>query len=291
MAFKYSISNWIYGTEALPVTFDRLQRFGYDGIELMGEPEKYNVQEIQSLIKHTGIKVLTLAGIFTTDRDLSDPEPSARSNAIHYVKSCCDFATALGTEVLIIVPSAVTRTKPHNCDPLDEDDWLRAFDEEWKLAVASVHEVGLYALKKGITIAIEPANRYEVLLVNTAEQGLQMMNEVNLPSVKLHLDTFHMNIEDADPPASIRRAGSALVNFHVADSNRQVVGEGHIDWEGHLKALRDIGYERTLTLEPLPPVADTYLAANIQRYKPFRDEYARKAIERLKLIESGLVNS
>ncbi len=288
MAFKYIISNWIYGDEDLAVTFDRLQRFGYDGIELMGEPTQYDVQEVQSLMDKTGIKVMTLAGIYTADRDLSDPDPSVRANAIQYVKSCCDFANALGAEVVIVVPSEVTRTKPHNCNPLDETDWLRAFDEEWKTAVDSVHEVGLYAQTEGVVLAIEPANRYEVLLVNTAEQGMQMMNEVNLPSVKLHLDTFHMNIEDADPPAAIRRAGSALVNFHVADSNRQVVGEGHVDWKAHLAALREIGYERTLSLEPLPPVADTYLAANIQRYKPFRDEYAQRAIQRLKQIENAL---
>jgi sugar phosphate isomerase/epimerase len=285
MAFKYIISNWVYGEEDLKVTFDRLQRFGYDGIELMGEPEKYNNAEIKTLVKKTGVKVMTLAGIYTAERDLSDPDHSIRANAVKYVKDCCDFANDLGAEVVIVVPSEVTRTKPHNCNPLDEYDWLRAFDEEWKYAVESIGEAGLYAEKKGVMLAIEPANRFEVLLVNTGEQGLKMMNEVNLSSVKLHLDTFHMNIEDANPANSIRQAGSALINFHVADSNRQAVGEGHIDWDAHVKALIDIGYIRTLSLEPLPPVADTYLAANIQRFKPLRDEYAKLSIERLKEIE------
>lgn len=288
MAFKYIISNWVYGDEDLNITFDRLQRYGYDGIELTGEPTQYDRQKVKSLVKNTGVKVLTIAGIYTAERDLSDPDLTIRTNAINYVKSCCDFANDLGAGVVIVVPSEVTRTKPHNCNPTDENDWLRAFNEEWKLAVDSVYQAGVYAQEKGIILAIEPATRYEVLLVNSGAQGLQMMNEVNLPSVKLHLDTFHMNIEDANPPESIRTAGSALFNFHVADSNRQFVGEGHIDWEAHLKALYDIGYDKTLSLEPLPPIADTYLAANIQRFKPFRDEYAQKSIERLKSIESKI---
>lgn len=290
MAFKYIISNWIYGDEDLKVTFDRLKRFGYDGVELTGEPTQYNTQEVKSLAKKTGVNVLTIAGIYTAERDLSDPDTATRINAINYVKSCCDFANDLGAEVVIVVPSEVTRTKPHNCNPLDENDWLKAFNEEWKLACDSIYQAGIYAQEKGIILAIEPAVRYEVLLVNSGEQGLQMMNEINLPSVKLHLDTFHMNTEDADPPASIREAGSALVNFHVADSNRQAVGKGHIDWEAHLKALYDIGYERTLSLEPLPPIADTYLAANIKRFKPLRDEYAQESIDKLKEIENRIRN-
>jgi len=290
MAFKYIISNWIYGDEDINITFERLQRLGYDGIELEGEIEKYDHAQLKALVKSTGIRVMTLAGIYNEKRDLSHQNKEMRMKAIQYVKDCCDFANAFEASVVIVVPSEVTRTKPRNCNPLDEKEWMKSFDEEWKLATESIFQAGLYAKQKGIILAIEPANRYETLLVNTGEQGLKMMKEISLSSVKLHLDTFHMNIEDANPAQSIREAGPDLVNFHVADSNRQAVGEGHIDWESLLQALYDIKYERTLSLEPLPPCADTYLASNIQRFKPFRDELAKKSIDRLQAIEKKICN-
>ena len=288
MAFKYIISNWIYGDEDIKVTFDRLQRFGYDGIELEGEPTRYDRAQVKALAKETGIDVLAMAGIYTEQRDLSHTDPETRKKAVQYVKDCCDFMNDLGGEVVIVVPSEVTRTKPRGVDPTDGDAYFKAFNEEWKLAVDSIHEAGLYAQEKGIMLAIEPANRYEVLLVLSGADGLKMMNEVDLPSVKLHLDTFHMHTEDVSPAQSIRDAKGALVNFHVADSNRQTPGEGHIDWVGILTALKDIGYERSLSLEPLPPCADTYLASNIATFKPFRDTNAKNAIEFLKSIEAKL---
>jgi D-psicose/D-tagatose/L-ribulose 3-epimerase len=103
--------------------------------------------------------------------------------------------------------------------------------------------------------------------------------------VKLHLDTFHMNIEEKDPAEAIRRAGELLVNVHIADSNRQAVGYGHTDFEAIMTALGEIGYERALALEPLPPVPDPYIAARLRRYEHLRDVYAEECIARLRQYE------
>lgn len=284
---KYSISNWIYGDEPLRETFQRLKKYGYDGVELMAEPRHYDVAEINALCREFGLKVLSLAGMYpwpTEDRDLANPDPEVRKRAVGYLKECVDFAVAVGAPLIIVVPAAITRTAPLG-QFKSEEEWMEAAEREWNFAVESVRSAATYAEKKGILLAIEPINRYESFLVNSAEHGLRFISEVGSEAVRLHLDTFHMNIEEKDPPGAIRKAGELLVNFHVADSNREAVGRGHIDFRAIVKALKDINYQWTLALEPLPPVPDPYIASRLKRYKPLRDIYAEECIKRLREYE------
>ncbi len=287
---KYSISNWIYGEEPLRTTFERLRRYGYDGIELKGEPQEYEPREVSQLCREFDLKVLSIAGIYpwpTEARDLANPNPRVRGRAVSYLSECVDFASAVGAPLIIVVPSAVAKTSPVG-DFESEEEWVAAAEREWDYAVESVGTAAAYAEQKGILLAVEPINRYETFLVNNVDQGLRFVSAVGSRAVKLHLDTFHMNIEEKDPADAIRKAGELLVNVHIADSNRQAVGYGHTDFGAIMKALKDIEYERALALEPLPPVPDPYIAARLRRYQHLRDIYAEECIARLRQYEKDL---
>ena len=286
---KYSISNWIYGEEPIRTTFERLKRFDYDGIELKGEPQEYEPREVNQLCREFNLEVLSIAGIYpwpTEDRDLANPNPQVRDRAVNYLRECTDFASGVGAPLIIIVPSAVAKTAPVG-DFESEDEWIAAVEREWNYAVESVRTAAAYAEQEGIILAVEPINRYETFLVNNVDQGLRFVSEVGSRAVTLHLDTFHMNIEEKDPAEAIRKAGELLVNVHIADSNRQAVGYGHTDFGAIMKALKDMGYERALALEPLPPVPDPYVAARLKRYQHLRDAYAAECIARLRQYEEG----
>jgi len=284
---KYSISNWIYGEESLRTTFERLKRYGYDGIELKGEPQEYHAEEVNQLCGEFDLEVLSIAGIYpwpTEERDLANPNPQMRKRAVSYLTECVDFASAVGAPLIIVVPSAVAKTSPVGHFE-SEEEWLAAAEREWDYAVESVKTAAAYAEQEGILLAVEPINRYETFLINNVDQALRFVSEVGSRTVKLHLDTFHMNIEEKDPAEAIRRAGELLVNVHIADSNRQAVGYGHTDFEAIMTALGEIGYERALALEPLPPVPDPYIAARLRRYEHLRDVYAEECIARLRQYE------
>jgi len=284
---RYSISNWIYGQEPLRLTFERLKRYGYDGIELKGEPQEYHPPEVDELCREFDLEILSIAGIYpwpTDARDLANPNLRVRERAVNYLKECVDFASAVGAPLVIVVPSAVAKTSPVGHFE-SEEDWGAAAEREWNYAVESVRAAAAYAEQKGILLAVEPINRYETFLVNNVDQGLRFVSEVESRAVRLHLDTFHMNIEEKDPAEAIRKAGELLVNVHIADSNRQAVGYGHTDFGAIMKALGDIGYERALALEPLPPVPDPYVAARLKRYEHLRDVYAEECIARLRRYE------
>ncbi len=284
---KYSVSNWIYGDEPLRETFERLKRYGYDGVELMGEPRLYRGAEIRGLCREFGLQVLSIAGIYpwpTEERDLANPDPEVRGRAVEYLRECVELAVDVGAPLIIVVPSAVAKTSPVGHYG-SEEEWVAAAAREWNYALESVKTAAAYAEEKGIFLAIEPINRYETFLVNNVDQGLRFVSDVGSRAVKLHLDTFHMNIEEKDPAEAIRKAGELLVNVHIADSNRQAVGYGHTDFGAIVKALKEIDYQGALALEPLPPVPDPYIAARLKRYQHLRDLYAAECIIRLRQYE------
>ncbi|HIC96308.1 TPA: sugar phosphate isomerase/epimerase [Candidatus Bipolaricaulota bacterium] len=288
MRLKYSVSNWIFGEEELESICVKLQRFGYDGIELMGEPERYSAQEVRKLCADHGLEVLSIAGIYpwpTGERDLSNPDPGVRRRAVDYLRRCCDLAAELGAPLVIVVPSAVGKTVPVG-NPQDEKAWEEAVKREWDNAVESLRDAARHAEATGVMLAVEPINRYETFLINTAAQGLQLISEIGSKMVKLHLDSFHMNIEESDPAGAIRQAKDLLVNFHVADSNRQAVGRGHLDFKGIIAALYEIDYHGALALEPLPPVPDPYMAVRFRRYRDLLDTYLEESIAQLKRYEA-----
>lgn len=287
---RYCISNWVYGDELLEVTCQRLKKFGYDGIELEGEPDKYSPSKIKKLCKEYDLAVLGIAGMYpwpTKERDLSNPNPRIRSRAVDYLKKCCDFANQVGSPLIIVVPSAVGKTEPIS-DPQTEEEWEKAVEEEWNYAVESVNKAALYAEGAGVILVIEAINRYETFLVNSAKQALQFAKQVDSPAVKVHLDSFHMNIEESSLAGAVRETGGMLFNFHVADSNREAVGRGHINFKEIMGALNKINYDKSLSLEPLLPVSNPYIATKFKKYAELRDVYARESIENLKKYEKAV---
>jgi len=288
---KYSISNWIYGDEPLEITFKRLKKYNYDGVELKGEPEFYSVDEVNELCRKYNLNVLSIAGMYpwpTQERDIASSDERVRKKAISYLRECVDFAEGVRSPLIIVVPSAVGKTSPID-NYEDEEEWLKAKEKAWENAVLAVREAAKYAELKKIFLAIEPINRYETFLINTAEDGLKFIEEVNSPAVKIHLDTFHMNIEESNPEDAIRRCGELLINLHISDSNRMAVGDGHFDFKAIMRALREINYKEALTLEPVPPVPDPYIATRIKRYEYLRDKYAEQCISNLKKLEKEVM--
>lgn len=276
---QYSVSNWIFGKEPLKDGFQRLAKFGYDGIELRGEPQLYKAGKIQNLMDRYEIKVLSICGMYPGPekdqlRDLSHPKLDTRKQAINYVKELVDFAKILAAPVVIVTPCPVGKNTP-----------LATEEKEWKWAVESIKEAGHYAGEKGILLAIEPINRYETYLINSIDEALDFINEVELDSVKIMADTFHMNLEDADFGLAIRKASRNLIHVHIADSNRQSPGQGHIDFKQIMMALKEMDYQDSLAMEPLPPLSNPYAVLSERVSGEILDQMARECIDLFRFYE------
>jgi D-psicose/D-tagatose/L-ribulose 3-epimerase len=278
---QYSISNWIYATEDLKKSLQRLAKYEYDAVELEGEPdkEKYEPKKVKKMLQQYELKVSSIAGMYLwkdeIKRDLASSDKKIREQTIIYLFKCIDYAQLMGAKLVIVVPAAVSKLAPS-----------LSKKEDWKNSVKAVQEVAKYAEKKDILLAIEPINRYETYLVNSIQDALYYACEVNSSHVKIMADTFHMNIEERDIPEAIRIAGNNLINVHLADSNRCSVGRGHINFKALIKALKEINYQYALTLEPLPPVSDPYLVLEGGVSENIFDQYAAESIMGLKYFES-----
>ncbi|UVI27593.1 sugar phosphate isomerase/epimerase family protein [Paenibacillus spongiae] len=275
--FSYSATQWIFGKEELKTSFERLRRFGYDGIELAGEPDTTDLDMVQVLMREHGLTCTSICGIYTAERDLTHQDAAIRSAAVHYVKDCIDMAAQLGAKVVIVVPTAVGRTSPYTSP-----------EKEWEFAVESLREAGAYAASKGVRIAIEALNRFETYLVNKLETANKLAEQINHPYVGIMADLFHMNIEERDHVQALQMIARHLVHVHIADNTREAAGLGQTDFTAIVRTLIEIGYNGALTMEFLPPVSNPYAAAERIEANSVFDDYTKQSISHLKEIVDSL---
>jgi len=156
--------------------------------------------------------------------------------------------------------------------------------QEWTLVVENLKQLAKYAESRTRQICIEPLNRFETDFLNTCDKGLKLIKAVGSKAVKLHLDTFHMNIEEKNQAAAIRKAGKLLGHFHACGSDRGTPGNDHIDWKPIAAALKAVGYKGDVVIESFTTDVKVIAraAAIWRRIEPTRDEIAVKGLRFLK---------
>lgn len=216
---------------------------GYDAVEVMpldaADPDP---ETLRAMAERHGLSITGLAtGYVALEQGLTftHPDPEVRRQAVRAACRCLDSARRAGAPLISI---GIIRGKLQGGT---------SREDAWPHLVNCVRECGLYAGELDLTLTIEPGNRYETDFVHTVDEGLDLLDAVNLPSVRLQLDTFHMNIEEASPADAVRRAGPHLAHVHFADSNRRAPGWGHLDFRPIAGALRDAGYAGAIGLEML----------------------------------------
>lgn len=272
---KYSYDALVYHGEPIAQSFERVARYGYDAIELVGEPANHDVAEVRALSLKHRIKVSSLCSIFFgPERDLVAAEVENREKAKKYVRDLVDFAAAIDCPMVIIRPAPFGKISPTSDDA-----------SEWAWAVEGIRQSADYGAQKNIKFCIEAWNRYETYFGNTIVQVLKLRNAVDRPNVGVMGDSFHMAIEERSVSEAYRIAGKHLFHVHFADSNRAAPGAGHTDFGPILRTLREIGYDGYIAFELLPAAADVFGTLQRGGGREFFDDYTRMAIETCKAVE------
>lgn len=277
---RFSACSWIFGPQPIGRVFDHLARSGYDGVELLAEPSQYPVAEIKQLMRETGLRVSSLTGAAgwpRADRDLANPDPASRAAAVAYFKECLHYGAELGAGCIVVCPNAVGKIRP-----------LQNFRDEWNWAVESCQALLETSAQTGVRLALEVLNRYESFMLITAAEGLEFARQVGGDAGVL-LDAYHMNIEEPDQPAAIRLAGEKLVHFHVADSNRRAVGDGHIPFPAILAALREVGYAGWVTVECSADGYDPFTPVKAGNWEERVADYTARSVQRLREMTREVV--
>ncbi|MER9614680.1 sugar phosphate isomerase/epimerase [Mesorhizobium sp. M0207] len=213
---------------------------GFDGVEIpvfSGTPDNY--RKLGELLDRIGLQRTAVSAMGDPAMNLISPDASTRKAGIDYMKSVIDCAQALGANTL--------------SGPLHST--LGVFSgsgptaAEKKRSVASQRVIGDHAGNKGVTIGLEALNRFECYLLNTMDDLSAHIDTIDRPHIKAMYDTFHANIEEADPIGAYTRNRKNIVHIHISENDRGVPGRGHVPWKETFSAIRKSGYDDWLTIE------------------------------------------
>ncbi|KAF4985959.1 hypothetical protein F66182_16875, partial [Fusarium sp. NRRL 66182] len=150
-------------------------------------------------------------------RDLTAADPQQRRDTIRYIKDVSSLSSALGGEIVTIVPALVGKLVP-TASP----------EEEWAWVIEALREIALFTSTSHphIKLGIEPLNRFETYFLNRTDQALALIDQVGADCYGIAFDPFHLALEEKDMLSAIRKCASRITDFHAADHNRLAAGDG-----------------------------------------------------------------
>jgi D-psicose/D-tagatose/L-ribulose 3-epimerase len=213
-------------------------KIGYDVIETpIFDPASVDLVRTRDLLRQNKLTPSVSLGL-TPETDISSADRAVSTAGINQLHKVVDATAFIGGKVVAgVIASAWQK---YLVPPTDAG---------YRNAVAGIREVAKEARGKGVTIAVEVVNRFESNLFNTAAQAIRFVDAVGEDNVGIHLDTFHMHIEEPDAAAAIRACGSRLRYFHVNENHRGYLDAGSIDFVPVFRALVAAKYEGVIAFE------------------------------------------
>ncbi len=242
---KFGINTFVWvspcTTAAVIELAPKVRAMGFDLLEIACEnPALLDIPAIKKTLAENQLSGI-ICGVYGPDRNISSLDPTVRENALHYGEWLIGAATALGSSV-VCGPMYSAVGKQH----LDTETTRQ---QEWALAVSGLRQLADEAAARKVRLALEPLNRFETDMINVVSQGLKLIREVERENVGLHLDTFHMHLEEKDSAAAIRLADRKIFHFHACENDRGVPGTGQVHWNEIGQALHSVGYPGPVVIE------------------------------------------
>ncbi len=280
---KYGVNLMVWttrvGREQEKLLF-RIRELGFDGVEPFLTPEEpAQIAAVKQMLDRAGLE-RTTCSVLPREAHLPSPDSEVRARAVQYLETCIERTAELGATLM--------------CGPLYAGlgvmTGVRRTTGEWKWAAEGLRKVARRARDLGVTLCIEPLNRFETYFLNTQEDAADLIQEIGEPNVRVHFDTFHANIEERDPAQALRSVATQLGHIHISENDRGIPGCGHVDWHSIFSVLKEIGYSGWLTIEsfaqPEPQLAS---AACIWRdLAPSGDQLASEGLKFIRGLASEL---
>lgn len=286
MNIKYGVSTWLwtspFATAAIETIFPKVAQMGFQAVEIAVEdPALIDAKAVKSALDRHGLQAI-VCGAFGTSRDLTNEDPAVHQQCFRYIEDCLRLCTAWGA-TFFAGPMYSAVGKARMVPPEQRK-------KEWSLAVQNLRKVCDMAADQGLQIALEPLNRFESDLVNTADDVCRLVADIAHPAARVMLDGFHMNIEERDPEGAIRRAGSQLVHLQISENHRGIPGTGTTPWAAYRRGLDAIGYKGVVSIESFTP-ENKELAGAVCIWHPLAESQDAFATEGLRFMKQWSGNS
>ncbi len=248
---------------------DTVKENGFDFIEIpLMRLDLFDPKAVKDRLESVGLEVTTSNVLLEDDVDITSFDADVRKNGVKYLKDCVKASAEAGAKMF----SGVIYSQ------YMKDAKAMPSEQEWQFSADSLREVAKYAAEYGVSIAMEPVTRYETYLLNTAEQGVRLIDMIGEPNVFLHLDSYHMNVEEKDFHDAVVTAGKKLSNFHMCENDRGISGTGHIDWDGIFRAFKEIGFDGYLGFEGFSDCTENMSTWVWRKLAPDGDTFVRESI-------------
>ncbi|MGC4853546.1 sugar phosphate isomerase/epimerase family protein [Micromonospora sp. DT4] len=274
--YAIGVNPWVWASpvddEALARLIPRIASFGFDAVELpIEQPGDWDPVRTRDLLAAHGLVAAGICAVTPPGRDLVDATPAVVESTVAYLMGCVANAAAVGAPCVGgPVYAAVGRTWRMSAAA------RAACYADFRQALAPVADrAGEY----GVSIGVEALNRYETSVVNTVEQTIELIDGLP-PSVGIMIDTYHMNIEEADPYAALALAGPHIKHVQVSGTDRGAPGADHFDWPRFFSVLRGTGYRGAVCIESFTADNAT-IATAASIWRPLAPSQDRLAVDGL----------
>lgn len=223
----------------------KAKELGFEVVDLaIAYPDTFPLEAVKKEKEKVGIEVVTSTTL-QKDGNIISPDPEVRKNGLRILKKLIDINNALGSRIFGGVNYAAwgyLTKKPRT-------------NEEWDWSVKTMTEVAKYAKETGdVVICVEPVNRFESHFLNIAKDAVQYCKDVGAGNVKVHLDCFHMNVEEFGFANAIRECGKEYLGyFHTCENNRGIPGTGHVPWKEIFETCKEVGFFGPFVIESFDP--------------------------------------
>ena len=231
--------------EHLPL-IDKVAAIGFDVIEILvtSATPRFDANQVRNRIRDAGLQCSVSASL-TAEHDLSSANKEVRDRGISFLKSVVGTAEAIGAKIV----AGPLYAKIGRLQFLSREARAKERDR----SADALRQVAKTAESRGVHLAVEVLNRFESDFLNIAEDAVPFVEAIGSPAVGIHLDTFHMSIEEKDVGAAIRRAGTHLKHMHMSENDRGTPGQGQVRWNEVRQALQEVGYSGFLVIEAFNP--------------------------------------
>lgn len=254
------------------VLFNKIKTLGFDFIELLvPEPGELHFKDTKQALDDAGLEVV-LAARVNSERNIASADMKEHQNGIDYLKYAIECSAELGSKIVggpLTGNPLVFAGRPPL--PVEESERIARKDR----CVSGLASAAAHAAEHDILLALEPLNRFESDVLCTTQQGMEILDAVDHPNLKIMLDTFHMAMEEASIPEAIRLAGSRIGHFQANENHRGFLGTGSVDWTGVCRALIEVEYKGPISLEPFRRNDDRFGVPIAQWRLPHEDEDGR----------------
>lgn len=278
---KFGVSTWLwtspFSTETVAL-FPKIKRMGFDFVEIpIEDPALIDGAKVRKALAEHGLTPVS-CGAWGPSRDLTSDDPKPRENSFEYIKRSFDLTNELGGKFLA-GPMYSAVGKARLVPPPQRKI-------EWQRAVENVRKVAEMAAAQNLKLAIEPLNRFETDLVNTAEDVMRLIKDINHPAAEVMLDSFHMTIEERDLEQAIKSVGKKLLHVQVSENYRGTPGTGQTRWDSFKRGLDAVGYQGGVAIESFTPEIKE-LAGAVCFWRPMaasQDGFASEGLAHLKKL-------